>query len=137
MIIEIPKFDENYLPEGFVRMEGEYEGMICRREYLDLSEAEKKAICNGIGAAEGLSKLMPSTIWGLDCTESGNIHDQCYFIGGTADDRETADKVFLHNLRVQIKKGTWLLRVFRNNRANAYYVGLRIGGGAHFNFTDK
>jgi hypothetical protein len=137
MVIDIPKFDSGYLPEGYTRIEeGEFAGMICLESYLVLSPEQKKRICNGIGAATGLSSLMPSTIWGLDCSETGNIHDHGYAIGGTANDREVADKVFLHNLRVQISKGSKMLRWLRNKRAVKYYLGLRIGGSMHFHFTE-
>jgi len=135
MFIDIPDFDKDYLPAGYVRMTGKFEGMICREGYLHLTDDEKKKICNGIGAADGISSKIPSTIWLLDCSETGNVHDYDYHVGGTAVDRDIADKVFLHNLRVQIGKGTWWLKWLRNDRAKAYYVTLRVAGQSHFNYN--
>lgn len=129
-IFNVPDYDENYCPKGYVKTE---DGMVCREGYLSLGADEKRAICNGIGAASGLSKHLPDTIWGLDCGECGNIHDHGYHVGGTEEDRETDDKVFLHNLRTKIKGGAWLLRHWRNRRAVVYYKALRVGGSIHYN----
>lgn len=134
----LPEFDDDYLPEGYVKIEsGENAGLICKKEYLDLTEEEKKKICNGIGAATGLSKHFPNTVWGLNIEECGNIHDYDYYVGGTEEDKKTADKVLLRNCRYLIKNGSFVLRCLRYMRVNKYYLAVSIGGGSHFNFTKR
>lgn len=122
------------LPNGYIQTK---DGLWLRPGFLNLTESAKAEICNGIGAASGLSKHIPSTIWGLDCHEAGNIHDYDYYIGGTAADRRIADQVFLHNLYVIIKRGWKILAWFRNNRARAYYVALRLGGWLHYRYINE
>ena len=134
----VPKFDRDWIPEGYIRIEsGELKGMLFRPGYFALTAQEKAEICNGIGAATGLTKHFPNTIYGLDCRESGNGHDYDYWRGGTEEDRELADRVFLHNLYVQIEKGAWLLRLLRKSRARKYYVAVSLGGRPHFSYTVK
>lgn len=121
------------IPEGYIQDE---RGLWLRPEFLKLSEFAKSRICNGIGAASGLSKHLPSTIWGLDCSVVGDIHDYDYYVGGTVTDRRIADLVFLHNLYVCINGGCRLLKPVRRWRARVYYAGLRLGGYRHFNFKN-
>lgn len=130
----VPSYNKDFLPDGYVRTES---GLLCKQGYLDLSPEEKKKICNGIGAATGISSHIPSTIWGLDCSEAGNIHDYDYHTGGVRRDKDLADAVFLHNLKTLIASGTWALRWLRNNRANKYYLILQACGSSHFNYADK
>ena len=105
--------------------------------YKELTEDEKKKICNGIGAASGLSKHFPSTLWFLDCSETGNRHDYSYHVGGTLQDRRLADKFFLINLYTQIAKGSKLMAWIRRSRARKYWMALALFGGAHFNYTNQ
>lgn len=131
----LPSFNDDFLPDGYVRIKsGEHAGLICRKEYLDLAEDEKRKICNGIGAASGLSKNFPNTVYGLDIGESGNIHDFDYHVGGTREDKKIADQVLLRNARYTIRKGSWLLRYARYSRVNKYYIAVALGGHLHFNF---
>ena len=122
------------LPSGYIQTE---DGLWLRGAFLHLTEEAKAEICNGIGAASGLSKHIPSTIWGLDCKIAGDIHDYDYAIGGTAADRRIADQVFLHNLYVLIDKGCWILKWVRKNRARAYFVALRLGGWLHYKYISE
>lgn len=131
----IPKFDREYLPQGYIRIEdGVFTGMLFRPEYFALTAEEKAQICNGIGADSGITKHFPDTIYGLDCRECGNCHDFDYWRGGNEEDRATADRVFLHNLYVTIDKGSWWLRYLRKSRARTYYVALTLAGRSHFNY---
>ena len=131
----LPKFNEDLAIDGYVKIpSGEYEGLLCKPSYLTLSQSEKEKICNGIGAATGLSKHFPNTVWGLSIEECGNIHDYDYFIGGTKEDKDNADLVLLHNSRLLIKRASFLLRYVRNLRVNKYYVAVQLGGNSHFNF---
>lgn len=132
----LPEFEDDYLPEGYVRIaSGKNEGLICRKEYLDLTKEEKERICNGIGASTGLSKHFPNTVWGLNIKECGDIHDYDYYVGGSKEDKIIADKVLLRNCRYMIKNACILLRYPRYMRVNKYYIAVSIGGDSHFNFT--
>lgn len=119
------------IPNGYIQTE---DGLWLRPAFLKLTPEEKKRICNGIGAASGISKHIPDTIWGLNCKKAGDIHDYDYYVGGTVTDRRIADMVFLHNLYKIIKGGCWLFRIPRRMRARTYYATLRLCGFAHFNF---
>lgn len=122
------------LPSGYIQTE---DGLWLREPFLHLTESAKAEICNGIGAASGLTKNLPSTIWGLDCHEAGDIHDYDYAVGGTAADRRIADQVFLHNLYVIIERGWRILAWIRKIRARTYYVTLRLGGWLHFKYLSE
>ena len=100
--------------------------------FNSLSSEERASICNGIGASSGLSRLVPDTIWGINVGIVGDIHDYSYWLGGTDEDRETADAVFYHNLLVLIITHGGLLAPLRRWRARKYYFALRVGGWAHF-----
>lgn len=133
----IPRFDKSYCPEGYMRVQsGEMEGMLFKPSFFTLESEDRDRICNGIGAATGLTKHFPNTIWGLDIKIAGDCHDYDYYVGGSKHDKEIADKVFLHNMRVLIRKGCWLLRIPRNSRANKYYLAVAVGGSKHFSYHD-
>lgn len=103
--------------------------------FNSLSSEERESICNGIGASSGLSRLVPDTIWGIYVGIVGDIHDYSYWLGGGTDkDRETADAVFYRNLLAIIEAHGGLLAPLRRWRARKYYLALRVGGWAHFNF---
>ena len=106
-------------------------------DFADLLPSERSAICNGIGASSGLSRLVPDTIWGINVGIAGDIHDYSYWLGGTDEERETADAVFYHNLLVLIETHGGILAPLRRWRARKYYLALRIGGKAHFNFKSN
>lgn len=110
------------------------DGLWYLRSYAQLTPEEKSKICNGIGAASGITKYFPNTIYLLDCREAGNRHDYSYYCGGDANDRRYADMFFLYNLCVLIDNGNWLLRIPRHSRARKYWLALRLGGWAHFNY---
>ena len=105
--------------------------------FADLLPSKRSSICNGIGAASGLSRLVPDTIWGLYVGIVGDIHDYSYWLGGTDEDRDTADAVFYHNLLVLSEAHGGILAPLRRWRARKYYLALRVGGKAHFNFKSN
>lgn len=144
-------------PSGYTRFSF---GLMARPDYLELSPEKHKEVCNGIGAAKGLSKYIPETIYLLNVSEAGNIHDFDYHIGGTEADRVIADRVFYTNLITIIDhaadtaleglfKGGWSrwwalikarpverLRSARKARARKYYVALCEFGSKHFNHKE-
>jgi len=90
--------------------------------FAQLTPEVKARICNGAGAADDWrSKLIPNTLWGLDCTQVFDIHDHAYYVGRTAKDKRLADLNMLDNLlRIINAAGGWL-RVVRRYRAMTYY----------------
>ena len=106
--------------------------------YWELSPEEKKEICNGCGAKDGVK--VPDTFWGLNIEEACNIHDYMYNIGKTHYDKLFADAMFRLNLTVIIDaKETFkdkLLSVFRHYRAGTYYIAVAKYGNSSF-WKDK
>lgn len=112
------------------------EGLWYLEGYYELTDEQRKSICNGIGAASGVSKKFPNTVWGLNCKTAGDRHDYSYYVGGTANDRYLADKYFYLNLSILVHRGCWLLLPFRMDRIRKYYIALRVFGGFHFGTKD-
>ena len=106
--------------------------------YWELSPEEKKEICNGCGAKDGLK--VPDTFWGLNMEEACNIHDYMYSTGKTHYDKLFADAMFRLNLTVIIDaKETFkdkLLSIFRHYRAGTYYIAVAKYGNSSF-WKDK
>ena len=98
--------------------------------YWGLSQAERAAMCNGMGP-RGFGALIPESIYGLSITRAANIHDVAYAIGTTRAERLMADQDFLANVRSIIETHTRsaLLRRLRRARAQWYYWTLRAVGG--------
>ena len=135
------EFLEMERPEGYSDVlwtDGEVAAFLYAPDgFADLLPSERSSICNGIGASSGLSRLVPDTIWGIYVGIAGDIHDYSYWLGGTDEDRDTADAVFYHNLLVLIITHGGLLAPLRRWRARKYYLALRVGGKAHFNFKSN
>lgn len=106
--------------------------------YWELSPEEKKEICNGCGAKDGLK--VPDTFWGLNMEEACNIHDYMYSIGKTHYDKLFADAMFRLNLTVIIDaKETFkdkLFSILRHYRAGTYYIAVAKYGNSSF-WKDK
>jgi hypothetical protein len=101
--------------------------------YLEMTPEQKAEVCNGMGAKGSfLSKLIPNTMYFLDVTEAGNIHDYMYHIGETDDEKRNADRIFLTNM-IQIinNKGGWLAPL-RRLRALKYYEAVYYYGDDAF-----
>ncbi|MBO4620173.1 MAG: hypothetical protein J5654_08690 [Victivallales bacterium] len=131
--MKIPSFDAGYRPQGYARNEiGCWTGLLARPEYFSLDIVARKAVCWDDGKG-----FPPAEILGVDCVEAGNRLQYDYHRGGSSDDKAVADAVYLHNLRVLIRKGGWLLRAFRLRRAAQIYRALRYGEYDNFNYTAK
>ena len=106
--------------------------------YWELSPEEKKEICNGCGAKDGLK--VPDTFWGLNIEEACNIHDYMYNNGKTHYDKLFADAMFRLNLTVMIDaKETFkdkLFSILRHYRAGTYYIAVAKYGNYSF-WKDK
>lgn len=105
--------------------------------YWDLSPIIKAKLCNGCGS-KGFGWSIPDTMYGLRITEACNIHDFMYKVGKTTQDKESADRTFLHNLLriIEAKTKNRMLRFLRGRRAYAYYLAVKTFGGPCF-WADK
>jgi len=99
--------------------------------YWKLTPEEKEKIVNGAGP-KGYGWLVPDTIWGLSITEAANIHDFCYAVGTTIDDKIEADRIFMNNMVRLISAGKWWLKGLRMRRARKYYLAVKHFGGPAF-----
>ena len=95
-----------------------------------------KEISNGCGAA-GSMDFVPDRFYGLKVTPCCDIHDLCYYFGGSEDDKILSDVFLLINLLFWIKaKSNTFMRVLRNGRAIKYYTACDLYGHDAFNYTD-
>lgn len=103
-------------------------------EYWQLSDAQRKDICNGCGTKGLCGILVPDTIYGLRITAACDIHDFMYSVGETLEDKEAADRVFLNNLlRIIDTQTSWnILKRLRARRAMIYYRAVVEFGGPAF-----
>lgn len=101
------------------------------------SETDRRANCNGCGQSWG-DVLVPDAVYGLNISAACCIHDWMYAEGVTADDKSTADDVFLTNMMAIIEHASsrslfaWLLAPLRRRRCLAYYEAVRAFGGNAF-----
>ena len=94
---------------------------ITTREYDELCPELKAKICNGIGPDTWLRKFCPQTIWGMNVSEIGDIHDFDYEKAKYLYTKAVADVVFLVNLCRKIDTGKKWLKWLRQNRAILYF----------------
>lgn len=110
----------------------EYNGMVVPESYINATDEERAAVCNGCGTAGWKGKLVPDTIWGLPVRPACQVHDWMYHLGRTEQDKDEADMVFMRNLiRLINAHGGWLAPI-RRYRATTYYNAVAEAGGAAF-----
>ena len=133
LIFGVSEFEmpDDWIPAGYVVADSD--GCVFREEFLAMSKKERDKICNGVGAADGLSKLVPDTVFGMSIKDLADQHDYDYWRGGTTHDRLTADVVFFNNMLRRFKSGSRFLYPFRKHRAKVYFDFLRDFGFRHFN----
>lgn len=104
------------------------------KDYWDLSDEEKKDICNGCGAKGAwYNFLIPSGAFDVAC----NIHDYDYFVGNTQDDKRKADRRFINNMnRIVSATKSKPLRVYRAIKAKGFYTSVKKLGDAAY-WKDK
>lgn len=108
--------------------------------YADLTEAQRRDICNGCGTKGLIGFLVPDSIWFLSIKEACNIHDYGYVVGETIADKEREDRGFLNNmLRIIEEKTRWAwLKRRRARVARLYYcMVVRYGGPAFWRGKNK
>ena len=101
-------------------------------KYKDLTNAQKKFICNGCGGKGGWIKP-PDFIFKASC----NHHDFKYWLGCTEEDRQKADKDFYEWTREDIKNAKWYVKPYYHIWAFAYFAFVRFGGKKYFHYGDK
>ena len=91
---------------------------------------------NGCGGDNWLGKLIPDNLAGIDIYESCRIHDWLYEVGGSEEDKEKADIIFLHNMISEIDTNdTWYTNEDKALRmACVYYKAVVKYGIEHFNY---
>ena len=100
--------------------------------YKHLTQTQKNFICNGCGSKSGWIKP-PSFIFKASC----NHHDFKYYIGGTEEGREKADREFYNAMLKDIKSASWYLKPYYHVWAFSYYLAVREFGAKHFEYRDN
>ena len=101
--------------------------------YRDLSEEQKKKICNGCGAKGSWIKV-PDFRFVASCDQ----HDFYYWRGGQEYDRKIADDEFYIIMKRDIKNQDfgWSRRVWYRSWAWTYYKAVRYFGKSAFAFGE-
>jgi len=109
-------------------------GLLAPKEYFEFSGGYIDEITNGCGPAGWKFDLVPDTIYGLNVAKACEIHDICYHIGETVEDKKYADKIFLENLYTIIRNrgGNKLLIWLRKRRADKYFFFVDVFGFLSF-----
>lgn len=100
--------------------------------FRDLTEDQKKLICNGCGPKGGYFKP-PNFIFKDSC----NHHDFNYWLGYTEKDRKKADLQFYQAMKRAIKLQPWYKRFYYYIVAYIYYRSVRYFGKSAFNYSDR
>jgi len=102
-------------------------------KYWELTEEEKKKVCNGCGAKGSfLAKMIPQGKFREAC----NIHDYMYYIGKTDEDKKVADRVFINNLNRIVEAMPLVLKPLAKSLARVYYEAVAKFGYEAF-WKDK
>lgn len=100
-------------------------------EYWLLTDEDKKAM--GCGPGKWGDYLVPDTMYGLNVQPSCSIHDTCYALGKTDEDKIIADVMMLMNNLAIIQAKSWpLIRAARCYRAMSYFLAVSEGGEKAF-----
>jgi hypothetical protein len=95
--------------------------------FKDLTEEQKKFICNGCGGKGG-SIQPPNFFFKADC----NHHDFNYFLGFTEAHRKEADYQFWCAMKEDVRNQHWWKRPFFYTMAYTYYRAVRWCGKKFF-----
>ena len=99
--------------------------------FLLATEQQLIEVCNGCGAAGSFFRP-PETIYLTDVSSTCIVHDWCYSMGKTIDDKEEADRIFLNNMiRIFNRADTWY-KYLQVRRAKKYYYAVKLFGGSAF-----
>lgn len=106
------------------------DGLRAPETYFSLLFDDKKRICNGVGAKDHWTAILPESIMGASINESANIHDYMVYFAQREEDYDLADLVFGRNMRQQItdQSSNMFTCFIRLVIADAYYVAVRFKG---------
>ena len=106
--------------------------------YVNATPLDRSNVCNGVGPAWAFKstklawlKWLLNRIWGLDCSEIGNIHDwEYHFAEKTEMAKNSADDRFYDNLMewVHQKSKSRVLLLLRIKRIRKYHYLLKEWG---------
>lgn len=119
--------------------EADSEGLLARKGFADLTPAQKKKICNGMGSQKTwwnriLYRLIPDHFFGLNMAPCANRHDYGYSLGGPRWMKIVEDCVFLFNMVSRIWRAGRKHRLKRLWLASKYFCAVLLGGNASYNF---
>lgn len=102
--------------------------------YWSLQKNILKSFTNGCGSKGILNYLVPDNLIGTNITSACNIHDYMYLMGQTTEERKSADKIFLKNMKAIINKSdsSFFVKTLRKIKAHIYYWAVRIFGQNFF-----
>ena len=100
--------------------------------YRELTEEQKKFVCNGCGGKSGFINP-PEFLFNASC----NHHDFLYWRGCTEADREVADKQFYEMMLKDIAEAKWYLKPHYHIWAYTYYKSVRLIGKKFFYYGDR
>ncbi|MBU0992386.1 MAG: phospholipase [Proteobacteria bacterium] len=102
------------------------------KKFRQLTEEEKRHICNGCGAKGGWIKP-PQFVF----KESCDHHDYNYFLGYKEIHRKKADRQFYAAMCRQVRERLWYRRPALYTAAYVYYRAVRLFGRKYFYYGDK
>ncbi len=122
----------------FTAIKGDkYAYMLVLDSYINATQEERDAICNGCGAASSKFDFVPDTIYGLCINPACNPHDWEYHHGKVLADKIRADSLFYTNILRLIKSYGGPLQWLRERRALKYYLAVKhLGESAFFEGKD-
>lgn len=100
------------------------------KKFRELSEAEKKLICNGCGGKGGWVKPPHGGLFKDECDH----HDYNYYLGGTRRARKKADGQLYVAMRERVKTFSGLKYFRLLTWCYLYYIGVRTCGWKYFNY---
>lgn len=104
--------------------------------YWEATEEERKAVCNGCGAKNGIN--VPDTMYALCIIIACNIHDWMWKEGKTLGDFFFSNAVFIMNLALLIVGyGSKWLAPLRLARATTYFLTVQTIGESNYWVEDK
>jgi hypothetical protein len=108
------------------------DGLFVLQSYIDASEMERDAICNGCGSADAKFDFVPDTLWGVSINSACCVHDWAYEMGETWADKTLADFCFLINMLIIIVRASRWLQYARSSRALKYWFAVHRKGADAF-----
>ena len=99
--------------------------------FKDLTNKQKKKICNGCGGKGGFINP-PEFLFHASC----NHHDFLYWRGSTEEDRKKADRTFYEYMHLDIaNEPSRLKRLYYLFWAYSYYKAVRVFGREFFHYA--